>query len=135
MNQAVLAYYRQLLKDNFPHSGELENPSIFAEAVGKEMIHCSDGNFMELYLQVSERRITDIKYLCICEPAANVAVEILCRLLKGKEIDEAAALTEKKISAVLGTTDREFQEKAAGILELLKEGISNYSSNEDSGPL
>lgn len=127
MNQAVLAYYRQLLKDNFPHSGELENPSIFAEAVGKEMIHCSDGNYMQLYLQVSDGRITDIKYLCICEPAANVAVEILCRLLKGRELDEAAALTEKEISEALGTSDEEFQEKAAGILELLKAGLYEYS--------
>jgi len=44
----------------------------------------STGDFMQLYINVINNRIDDIKYMCQCDPTANVAVEILCALLKGK---------------------------------------------------
>ena len=39
-----------------------------------------------LYPVVDDDRINDIKYLCSCEPTANVAVEVLCTLVKGKTL-------------------------------------------------
>ena len=125
MNEAVIKYYRVLLKEDFPNSGALENPSVFVEAVGEHMIDCGNtGNYMQLYLQVVDRRIADIKYLCSCEPVANVAVEVLCTLVKGKTLDEIAGLTEEHFYQFLGSRDEDLRKKIRGLLELLNEGIA-----------
>jgi NifU-like protein involved in Fe-S cluster formation len=127
MDEAVIKYYRRLLKDDFPNAGALEHPSVFMEAIGTKMIDCGNtGNYMQLYLQVVDRRIADIKYLCACEPVANVAVEVLCTLLKGKTLDEAAGLTEEPFYQFLGCRDEELRKKVRGLLELLNEGIARY---------
>jgi NifU-like protein involved in Fe-S cluster formation len=124
MDEAIIKYYRQLLKEDFPNSGALENPSIFVEAIGEHMINCGNtGNYMQLYLRVVELRIEDIKYLCSCEPVANVAVEVLCNLVKGKTLDEAAGITEESFYQVLGSRDGELCTKVRGLLALLNEGI------------
>ena len=127
MDETIVKYYRRLLKEDFPHAGEIKLPTIFVEAIGERMIHCGNtGNYMQLYLQVADRRITDIKYLCACEPVANVAVEVLCALVKGKTFDEAAGLTEEAFYQFLGCEDEELRKKVRGLLELLNEGIARY---------
>lgn len=123
-----MKHYRRLLKEYFPNAGELDRPSIFVEAIGEEMINCGPGNYMELYLQVADGRITDVKYLCVCEPAANVAVEVFCTLVKGKTLDEAAGLTEEPFYQVVGSRDQELGTKVRGLLKLLNEGIISYHS-------
>lgn len=127
MDEAVIKYYRRLLKEEFPNSGALEQPSIFVEAVGQKMINCGNtGNYMQLYLQVDVCRITNIRYLCACEPVANVAVEVLCTLVKGKTLDEAAGITEESFYQLIGSRDEKLRQKALGLLELLNEGIARY---------
>lgn len=129
MDEAVIRYYRRLLKEDFPHAGEIKAASIFIEAIGERMIHCGNtGNYMQLYLQVADHRITDIKYLCACEPVANVAVEVLCTLVKGKTLDEATGLTEEAFYRFLGCQSDDLRQKVRGLLELLNEGIARYRS-------
>lgn len=129
MDEAVIQYYRKLLKTGFENAGSFENASIFLEAAGEEMINCGNtGNFMELYINVAGDSISDIKYLCSCEPAANVAVEILCALVKGKTLNEACAVTEHLFYPILGSDNEEFREKVQGLLELLNEGIMRYKA-------
>jgi NifU-like protein involved in Fe-S cluster formation len=130
VDQAVIKYYRQLLKSEFKNSGSIENASIFVEAVGEKMIHCGNtGNYMQLYLNIVDGRIENIKYLCSCEPTANVAVEILCTLAKGKTPEEAIALPEQAFFQLAGSQEEELQLKVRGILELLKEGIAGYQKS------
>jgi NifU-like protein involved in Fe-S cluster formation len=127
MEEAVIKYFRELLKKDFPHAGSLENGSIFAEVIGEKMINCGNtGNYMQLYIQVVDHRIADIKYLCSCEPTANVAVEVLCSLVKGRDLDEAAALSEEDFYRFLGCRGEELQVKVRGVLELLNEGIAQF---------
>ncbi len=127
MDETVIKYYRRLLKEDFPNAGGLEHPSVFVEAIGAKMIDCSDpGNYMQLYLQVADCRIADIKYLCACEPVANVAVEVLCTLVKGKTLDEAAGITEEPFYQLLGSREEKLGKKVRGLLELLNEGIACY---------
>lgn len=91
------------------------------------MIHCGNtGNYMQLYLNVADGRVDDIKYLCSCEPTANVAVEVLCTLAKGKTLDEAAALSEQVFYQFIGCEGDELKIKVRGLLELLNEGIAGY---------
>ncbi len=129
MDEKAIAYYRRLLKEDFPNARELDNPSVFIEAVGEHLINCGNtGNYMRLYLRLDDDRITDIAYLCSCEPAANVAVEILCTLMKGKTLEEALDLTEEPFFLLLGSRDEKFLKKTVGLLALLKEGIARHRS-------
>ena len=133
MDDAVIGYYRSLLKKDFPHAGEIENPSVFVEAVGERLINCGNtGNYMQLYLRSADHRIADIRYLCSCEPAANVAVEVLCTLVKGKTLDEAATLTEESFFQRVGSREEPFAQKVQGILALFHEALTRCrnSGNE-----
>lgn len=127
MDEAVIKYYRRLLREDFPNSGALDNPTIFVEAVGEKLINCGNtGNYIQLYLLVTDRRITDIKYLCACEPVANVAVEVLCSLVRGKTLEEAADLTAEPFYQFIESRDEKLRGKILGLLELLKEGLAPY---------
>ncbi len=129
MDEAVIRYYRRLLKEDFPNSGALENPSVFVEAIGEHMINCGNtGNYMQIYLRVVDQKIEDIKYLCSCEPVANVAVEVLCTLVRGETLDAAAGTTEESFYQVLGSRDENFTLKVRGLLALLNEGIERVQT-------
>jgi len=127
MDDAVAKNYRRLMKIRFVHFGSLVRPSIFLDSTGEMIYLCGTGNeFMQVYLNVTENQITDIKYSCFCTPAANVAVEILCELLKGKDLDEVSHLSEQTLCNYLGTEDSDFRKKSRGLLELLNRGINRY---------
>ena len=129
MDEAVIRYYRRLLRTRFEHAGSFENPSIFLDSVVEQIAHCGNiGNYMQLYLRVANNTIEDIQYICSCPPASNVAVEILCALVKGKALDEAAGLKRQAFFQFLGSESEELGEKAEGLLELLKRGISRYKN-------
>jgi NifU-like protein involved in Fe-S cluster formation len=133
VEEAVVKYYRQLLKTDFENAGSIENASIFIETVAERMIHCGNsGNYIHLYMMVDGNAIRDIKYTCSCEPTANVAVEILCTLIKGKTLDEAAAVSEQEFYAFLNCRGEELQMKVRGLLEMLNEGIARYKNGAEN---
>ena len=131
MDELVVKYYRRLCKDGFEHTGSLENPSIFLDTVGEKIRICSHVShaYIHVYINVRDNTINDIKYLCTCDPTANVVVEILCSLIKGKTIKEAEALTEESFSRALGSCGEDFLKKARGIIELLHRGIARYKAS------
>jgi NifU-like protein involved in Fe-S cluster formation len=131
MDEVVVKFYRKLCREGFEHTGEIENPSIFLDTVGEKIRICSHVShaYMHIYINVRDGVIDDVKYLCICDPSANVAVEILCSLIKGKTIPEAEALTETDFIQALGTGGEEYLKKARGLIELLHRGITRYKSS------
>jgi len=131
MDEVVVKFYRRLCREGFKHTGELENPSIFMDTVGEKIRICSHVShaYMHIYINVRNGIIDDIKYLCTCDPAANVAVEIFCSLIKGKTVPEAEALTETDFTQALGTEGEEYLKKTRGLIELLRRGISRYQSS------
>jgi NifU-like protein involved in Fe-S cluster formation len=128
MDEQVVKYYRRLCRTGFEHAGKLENPSIFLDTVGEKIRICSHISqaYMHIYIKIRRGIIDDIKYLCTCDPTANVLVEILCGLVKGKTIQEAEALTVEDFSRALGSRGDEFMKKAAGIVELLHRGLARF---------
>lgn len=127
MDEAVILFYRRLLREDFPNSGEIENPTVFIEAIGQKMIDCGNtGNFMQLFFQIENERMVGLKYLCSCEPVANVGVEVLCDLVKGKTTQEAFNLDEESFYQHLGSRSDEYSKKVRGLLELLRDGILLY---------
>ncbi|NLK36290.1 MAG: aminotransferase class V-fold PLP-dependent enzyme [Gracilibacteraceae bacterium] len=73
-----------------------------------------------------------IKYLCSCEPTANVVVEILCDLVKGRTFEETANLTEETFYQIIGICNEEICKKVRGLLELLYAGINNVRCNSQA---
>ncbi len=128
MDELVVKYYRHMCRKGFEHTGELENPSIFLDTVGERIRICSHVGhaYIHVYINVRAGIIDDIRYLCTCDPTANVVVEILCSLVKGKSIPGAEALTEEDFVRVLGGGGEEFRKKARGIIELLYRGLTRY---------
>jgi len=128
MDELVVKYYRHMCRKGFEHTGELPSTSIFLDTVGEKIRICSHVShaYLHIYINVRDAVIDDIKYLCICDPTANVVVEMLCNLIKGKTIEEAAALTEGSFVRLLGGGGEEFLKKVRGIIELLRRGIARY---------
>jgi NifU-like protein involved in Fe-S cluster formation len=134
MDYAVIQYYRRLLKTGFEHAGSFENASMLLDATGDRAINCGEtDSFMRLYIQVAANAIEDIKYMCSCGPTTNVAVEILCALVKGKTLDEAARVEEKAFSRFLGSESEELATKARALLGLLNDGIARHRAQALSG--
>jgi NifU-like protein involved in Fe-S cluster formation len=130
LDEKVIKYYRSLCKNGFEHTGELGNPSIFLDTVGEKIRICSHVShaYMHIYINVRDGVIDDIKYLCTCDPTANVVVEILCTLVKGKTVAAVEALTEESFTQALGGDGEEFRKKVRGIIELLHRGLARYKA-------
>jgi NifU-like protein involved in Fe-S cluster formation len=127
MDEAIIKKYRSLLTQDFPNSGQIDHASIVVEAVGERLINCGNtGNYMQLFMRIFKGRIVEVKYLCSCEPVANVAVEVMCDLVKGKTLAEAGRIPEAAFYETLGTKDERLSLKVRGLLELLNEGIEGF---------
>jgi NifU-like protein involved in Fe-S cluster formation len=128
MDEVIVKYYRRLLRDGFENAGSLENPSIFMDSLGENIALCGAiaSSYMHLFVKVANDRIDDMRYLCICDPTANIAVEILCILARGKTLEEAKGIGEESFFPILGAPSAELSQRAKGLLELLNRGICRY---------
>lgn len=128
MNEVVLKYYRRLLRNGFEYTGSIENPSIFLDSIGENLPICGKigRDYLHLFINIRDAVIEDIKYLCTCDPTANVVFEILCFLTKNKSLDEVISITPEMFINTLGAEDPDFVKKVNGAIELIKRGISRY---------
>jgi len=130
MDEAVIKYYRKLLKTGFENAGSFDNPSVFVESMGDGRVCGHAGEYMRIFINIINDKIGGMKYLCTCDPAANVAVEVLCILAKGKRLDEVRAITEDALLENVGSNSEELRNKARGLLELLNRGLTEYQMRE-----
>jgi NifU-like protein involved in Fe-S cluster formation len=129
MDQTVIQYYRRLLRQGFAHAGSIERPSLLLDTVRENIPICGHvGDYLNVYLMIRDNLIVDIKYLCNCDPATNVAVEILCGLVKEKKVEEIKSLTEESFFPVLGGKSEDLSQKAKGLLELLSRGFQRFQT-------
>ncbi len=130
MDEAVIKYYRRLLKTGFKYAGSIENPSIFLDSIGENLPICDQvgRDYLHLFININNGKIDTIRYLCTCDPTANVVVEILCSLVEGKTIEEVKLITEETISQILGSKNQDLLKKAKGAIELLRRGLMRYIS-------
>jgi len=126
MDESVIKYYRKLLRTGFQNTGSFDAPSVFLESVGDGRVCGHAGDYMHIYINVINGKIDGIKYLCTCDPTANVAVEVLCNLAKGKSIDEVQAITEDSLLQTVGSRGEDLRNKARGLLELLNQGLREF---------
>ena len=97
MDEVVAKRYRELLQSGFQYAGSFENPTMFIDTKAEGIHICGKGesDYINIYLQVNNGVIDDIKYLCSCDPTANVVIEVLCQLTVGKTIASAKALKKE----------------------------------------
>jgi len=88
------AYSKEVMKrfTDPKNYGKIEN----ADGVGK-VGNQRCGDVMEVSLKVSDERIKDIKFQTFGCVAAIAASDILCELAKGKTIEEAKKIDNKRI--------------------------------------
>jgi len=131
MDPAVIKYYRRLLRTGFENAGSLDNPSIFLDPVaeGNRRICGRPTDYMKIFINIRNGTIDDVKYLCICDPTANVAVEVLCSIIKGKTLKEASTIKEDVILEAIGSKAEELRKKVTALLEILDNGFNQYQEN------
>ena len=130
MDEAVIHTYRRLLKTGFEHAGSLENPDLFLDTVGQNIPICGHaGDYLQIFIQVHDGVIADIRYLCNCDPTTNVAVEVLCNLVKGKKLEFMGSMTEDLFFQAIGSQSEDLSKKVRGLLEFLHGGVTQYQAN------
>lgn len=92
--------YSKTTIENFTNpefAGEIKHPS----GVGQEgNMKC--GDVMKIFIKVEDDVITDIKFQTYGCIAAIASTNVLCKLVKGKHIDEALNIKPKDVSEELG---------------------------------
>jgi len=128
MDEAVIKHYRRLLREGFQYCGSLETPSIYLDSVGEKIQLCghTSYNYVHVYLNIAEGKISEVKYLCNCDPTTNVVVEFFCALVDKKSLAEVEALTPASFSEALGSTGEELLQKSTRMLELFKRGLARF---------
>lgn len=66
---------------------------------------------MNIYINISDKFITEIKYLFLCDPRANVVVETLYELAKDMLIDEVKTVTEEALFQSIGSNSATLSKK------------------------
>jgi hypothetical protein len=129
MDQAVIKYYRQLLRNGFENAGSIENPSIYLDSVGENLPVCGKlgQDYVHIFININNDKISEIKYLCNCDPTANVVFEILCGLLKDLSIRDFELVKVESFTSIVGSQEEGLIKRIKGSLELIRRGISRYT--------
>jgi NifU-like protein involved in Fe-S cluster formation len=130
VDEVVFKQYRRLIKTGFQHAGILDNPSIVLDSVGEGARPCGRrSDNVKIFIHVNDGRIDSIKYLCSCDPAANVAIEILCDIADGKTLGEVAALTEDSFFQVAGSRSEELGTNVKSLMELIDKSLMKLKTS------
>jgi NifU-like protein involved in Fe-S cluster formation len=133
MDEIITEKYRKLMQEGFKNAGQVENPTMFIDTKAEGVSICGQGSqdYMNIYIRVTDSVISDIKYLCMCDPTANVVVETLCVLASGKTIDEAKALTKEQFFEIIGSSGGNVYRKVWGTIELLNRVIKRWEVKQE----
>lgn len=128
MDEAIVKFYRGLLKNGFDYAGSIDSPTILLNSRRERIPICGQArdNAIHLYISINNGTIEKIKYLCTCDPTANVVIEVLCKLIEGRTITEAKSLTVEDLSEAVEIRSEEFFERAGKAIEFLNRGIMKY---------
>ncbi len=117
------------IMDHFLHPrnvGKLDNP----DAIGK-VGNMMCGDIMEIYLKVKDNVIEDIKFQTFGCAAAIASTSVLTELVKGKIIDQALEISNKKIREILGEMPKHKYHCTVLAEQALKNAIENYKKKRD----
>jgi|WetSurMetagenome_2_1015567.scaffolds.fasta_scaffold402584_1 NifU-like protein involved in Fe-S cluster formation len=124
----IATLYRRMMQEGFKNAGSIEDPTVFIDSKAEGISICGQGrsDFMNIYIKAAEGMITDVRYLCNCDPTANVVVEFLCDMARGMTLDEAKSLKKEQFYKALGTSGGAVPQKVWGAIELMSQVIKRY---------
>lgn len=121
-SQKVMEHFR-----NPQHMGEIPN----ADGIGK-VGNPICGDLMWVYIKVGkesgEELIEDIKVKTFGCVAAISSSDVLCELVKGKKLEEAAKVTDKEVLAQLGELPAQKIHCSVLAATALRRAIEDYRS-------
>lgn len=106
-------------------AGEMKTP----DAVG-QLGNMKCGDIMKIFLKVKANRIKDIKFQTYGCIAAIAASDVLCKLAKGKTLNQALKITYKDIVKELGNLPPIKIHCSVLGTGALKNAIENYKKNK-----
>ena len=132
MDELATKNYRRLLQTGFEYTGSIENPSIFLDTRLEGLSICAQASrdYMNIYISINDNFITEIKYLCLCDPIANVVVETLCNLVEGLSVEEAKAISKEDFYRAIGSDSESLSKKIVGMIELFHRGVNRYEKRD-----
>jgi hypothetical protein len=83
-------------------------------------------DYVHIYLNIKDAKIAEIKYLCNCDPTANVVFEVMCSLLKDVKIVDFHNIKPSDFSAIVGSSEEDFLKRVKGSLELVDRGLNRF---------
>ncbi len=134
MDDVLAQRYRNLVETGFKNAGKIENASMLIDSKAEGVSICGNAgtDYMNIYIKISGDRLEDVRYLCSCDPAANVVVETLCDLARGLTIKEAKTLTKEQFYQAIGSDKGSLPRKVWGAIELVKRVIARYEAGTTS---
>lgn len=123
-----MQYSKKVLEHfSSPHNqGKMDSPDAVGE-VGN--IRC--GDIMKLYLKIKDNVIEDIKFETLGCAAAIAATSILTDMVKGKNFDDALAITREDITNELGGLPAIKVHCSVLATEALEKAIEEYKNKND----
>ncbi len=125
--------YNEILIDHFlnPRNvGEIENPDAVA-VVGDPAC----GDFIRVYLKVTDGRISDFKFLTQGCPGAISTSSIATELAIGKTLEEALQLTDNDVIKAAGGIPARKAHCSLLAIRGLHQAILNYRASSDPSRL
>ena len=106
---------------NPKHAGEIKNPDSIGE-IGN--LRC--GDIIKVYINVKDKKITDVKFQTYgCVPAIAVS-DMLCELAIGKTLEDAKNLEFKDVIKPLGDLPPIKYHCSKMAIDALKKAIEEY---------
>lgn len=126
MDEKVAERYRQLVQTGFEYAGSIHQPTLVIDTRTEGISICAQAgkDYMNIFFKVDNGAFADVKYLCSCDPTANVIIETLCSLATGKTLQEARALTKEDFFRAIGSDGGGVRQKVWGTMELLNRVIN-----------
>ncbi len=117
------------LMEHFLHPrnvGKIENADGIGH-IGNPMC----GDIMDLYIKVEAHKIVDAKFQTYGCAAAIASTSVLTEMIKGKTIDEALRLSNKKIVEILGKMPAHKYHCTILAEQALKSAINDYQKKHE----
>ncbi len=133
MDEVITEKYRKLMHEGFKNAGQVDNPTMFIDTKAEGVSICGHGSkdFMNIYLKVTDGVVSEIKYLCMCDPTANVVVEVLCELVRGKTLEQVKAITKEQFFDYIGSSGGNVYRKVWGTIELINRVIKRWEVKQE----
>jgi NifU-like protein involved in Fe-S cluster formation len=130
MDEVVAEKYKSLMEEGFKNAGSFDEPTMFIDSKAEGIHICGKGesDYINIYIMLKDKVIDDIRYLCSCDPTANVVIEALCDLARGLTIDEARALTKEQFYEHIGSDGGGVRRKVWGTIELLNRVFNRFEN-------